>query len=273
MAMTRTPSSGLARMAMEQRVFYELGAFAAASPLLRAMGRGDRHPVLVLPGFTAGDASTTALRRTLRSQGYWVHGWRLGRNIGPTQTIVDGLVARLELLHERHEAPVSLVGWSLGGIFARGMAREHPDLVRQVITLGSPYRMRDSFGSPVARLYRRFEGVHVPGSDPAALLAEEDLPALTMPSTSIYTRTDGVVHWSLCIEAEGEHRENIEVQGTHVGLGVNPAVIYAISDRLAQPAGEWRPFRRNALIRRLYPEPVWWTPDAPGRRRRRSAAV
>jgi pimeloyl-ACP methyl ester carboxylesterase len=268
--MTDSPRSGFARMAMEQRVVYELGAFAAASPLLRAMGRGDRHPVLVLPGFSAGDGSTAALRSTLRSQGYWVHGWRLGRNIGPTQAVVDGLVTRLQVLHERHEAKVSLVGWSLGGIFARAIAREFPDLVRQVITLGSPYRMRDSSGSPVARLYQRYEGVHVPGvRDAAAMLPEEELPALAMPTTSIYTRTDGVVHWSFCIDEKGPRRENIEVRGTHVGLGFNPAVIYAVADRLAQPEDEWRPFRRNAFVRRLYPEPVWWTPaDAASRRRR-----
>jgi pimeloyl-ACP methyl ester carboxylesterase len=266
--MTENPSTGYARMALEQRVVYELGAFAAASPLLRAMGRGDRHPVLVLPGFTAGDGSTAALRRTLRSQGYWVHGWRLGRNVGPTQAVVEGLVARLQQLHERHDAKVSLVGWSLGGIFARGMARELPDLVRQVISLGSPYRMRDSGGSPVARLYQRYEGVHVPGVESAAMVPEEGLAPLTMPST----RTDGIVHWSLCIEEEGPHRENIEVRGTHVGLGFNPAAIYAIADRLAQPEDAWQPFRRNAVIRRLYPEPVWWTADGAASRRRRAPA-
>ncbi len=260
--MSDHPSSGFARMAMEQRVIYEVGAFAAASPLLRAMGRGDRHPVLVLPGFTATDRSTAALRQTLRGQGYWVHGWGQGRNIGPTQEIIEGLVTRLHLLTERHEAKVSLVGWSLGGIFARAMAREFPDLVRQVITLGSPYRMRDGRDTPVGRIYERYRSQHMAGAqDRADMPAEEDMAPLAMPSTSIYSRTDGVVHWSYCIDQDGPRRENIEVRGTHVGFGLNPAVIYAVSDRLTLADGEWRPFRSNRVVRHVYPEPVWWTPE------------
>jgi len=252
---------GLGRLALEQRIFYEVGAFAAASPLLRAVGRGDRHPVLVLPGFSASDRSTAPLRSIIRSQGYWVHGWRLGRNIGPTPDIVAGLVERLQTVSERHDAKVSLIGWSLGGIYARAMARMFPESVRQVITLGSPYRIRDARTTPVARMYQRYERLHVvPVRDVGAMPPEEDLPALTMPSTSIYTRTDGIVHWSACIDERGPRRENIEVRSSHVGLGVNPAAILAISDRLALPEGEWKPFTPNALVRGLYPKPVWWTP-------------
>jgi pimeloyl-ACP methyl ester carboxylesterase len=260
--MPTTGNPGIRRLALEQRIVYELGAFAAASPLLRAVGRGDRHPVLVLPGFTASDQSTVPLRSIIRSQGYWVHGWRLGRNLGPTQEVVDGLMERLQLLHERHETKVSLIGWSLGGIYARGMARMFPDLVRQVITLGSPFRVRESGDSPVGRLYQRYAERHAIRIDTTtAMPPEEELPALVVPATSIYTRTDGVVHWSHCIDADGPYRQNIEVRSSHVGLGVNPAAIYAISDRLAQREGEWRPFRPPALMRRLYPASVWWTDD------------
>jgi hypothetical protein len=254
-------SPGSQRMALESRVVFELGAFLAASPLLRAAGRGDDHPVLVLPGFSGGDQSTAALRRTIRSQGYWAHGWRLGRNLGPTPEVVDGMVERLHLLHERHGAPVSLVGWSLGGMYARMLARMFPEQVRQVISLGSPYRMREAGNSPVARLYRaqaRRRGLPLP--DAGVLPREEELPPLPVPSTSIYTRSDGVIHWSLCIDAEGPLRENIEVRASHVGLGVNPSVLIAVLDRLAQPVGEWKPFRPNVLVRHLYPAPVWWTP-------------
>ena len=262
MASRQPPANpGLGRLALEQRIFYEFGAFAAASPLLRAVGRGDRHPVLVLPGFAASDRSTAPLRGIIRSQGYWVHGWRLGRNIGPTPEVVAGLVERLQTVSERHDAKVSLIGWSLGGIYARAMGRMFPESVREVITLGSPYRLRDARTTPVARMYRRYERLHaVPLREAAAMPPEEELPALAMPSTSIYTRTDGIVHWSACIDEEGPHRENIEVRSSHVGLGVNPAAILAISDRLARPEGEWKPFTPNALVRRMYPTPVWWTP-------------
>jgi pimeloyl-ACP methyl ester carboxylesterase len=255
---------GLGRLALEQRILFELGAFAAASPLLRTLGRGDRHPVLVLPGFSASDQSTVPLRGIIRSQGYWVHAWGLGRNIGPTPEIIGGMVERLQLLHERHSAKVSLIGWSLGGIYARAMARMFPDMVRQVITLGSPYRLRDASSTPVGRLYSSYAARHViSAADRIDLPAEEDLPPLTVPATSIYTRSDGIVHWSHCIDAQGPLRENIEVNSSHIGLGVNPAAIAAISDRLARPEGEWKPFKAPALIRALYPQPVWWTPQTP----------
>ena len=260
--MPTSMNPGIRRLALEQRIVYELGAFAAASPLLRAVGRGDRHPVLVLPGFTASDQSTAPLRSVIRSQGYWVHGWRLGRNLGPTQDVIDGLTERLQLVHERHNAKVSLIGWSLGGIYAREMARMFPELVRQVITLGSPYRVREGADSPVRRLYQRYEQRHAVRVDAGGSMPpEQELPPLIVPTTSIYSRTDGVVHWSFCIDAQGPRRENIEVRSSHVGLGVNPAAIYAISDRLAQREGEWRPFEPPALIRRRYPASVWWTED------------
>lgn len=246
---------------MENRVLFELGAFAAASPVLRAIGRGDRHPVLVLPGFTAGDQSTAPLRSVIRSQGYWAHGWGLGRNVGPTPEIITGLMERLATVHARHDAKVSLVGWSLGGMYARMLARLFPDMVRQVITLGSPYRMREAGNAPVARLYARTAARRgLPSTPDLAMPPEEDLPPLAMPATSIYTRSDGVIHWSSCIDGEGPLRENIEVRASHSGLGVNPAVVIAVSDRLRQPEGEWKPFQPIPLIAGLYPKPTWWTP-------------
>ncbi len=145
---------------MESRALFEFGAIAAASPLLRVIGRGDNHPVLILPGFLAGDSSTAPLRSILQSQGYWVHGWRLGRNLGPTQDVVDGLIDRLQDLHDRHQRPVSLIGWSLGGIYARRLARKWPDMVRQVITLGSPFRITPEDRSAASALFDRLQPTH-----------------------------------------------------------------------------------------------------------------
>ncbi len=242
---------------LESRAVFELGAAVAASPLLRLVGRGDRHPVLILPGFLAGDPSTAPLRSVLRSQGYWAHGWHLGRNLGPTVDVVDGLIARLESLHARHGRPVSIVGWSLGGMYARRLARRSPELVRQVITLGSPFRMGESGGrSAVSGIYDRLGPSHaVRLEDPAP--GDSEVPA-EIPVTAVYTRTDGIVRWWQCIEATGERRENIEVRGSHTGLGFNPAVMYAVSDRLAQPADRWRPFRPPPGARALYPTPADW---------------
>lgn len=237
----------------------EFGAGIAASPLLRRVRHGDGHPVLILPGFMAGDPSTVPLRHVLRGQGYWTHGWRLGRNLGPTPEVVDGLVSRLDDLHRRHGTQVSLVGWSLGGIYARRLARRTPDKVRQVITLGSPFRMTDGDRSSASDAYERLRPLHSTGFDPGPGIADQPLP---VPSTAIYTRTDGVVRWWQCLESVGPEHENIEVRGSHSGLGFNTAAVYAISDRLAQPAGDWHAFEPPRRFGQLFPPPADYTDEA-----------
>ena len=238
----KAPSLSL--MLLEQRVLFEYGAFLGLGPLLRLLPKGDGHPVLVLPGFTGSDRSTAPLRRVLRSKGYWVHGWNLGANVGPHRRIVRGIQRRIEELHDRHKTKVSLVGWSLGGIYARELARDHTEAVRQVITLGSPFRLRDGDRSSASRWY----DMVAPRQDPfpGRELGEENRPPLSVPSTAIYTRTDGIVRWHACIETDGPQRESIEVRGTHSGLGFNLAAIVAMTDRLAQPEGTWAPFRPPA---------------------------
>ncbi len=254
-AALRRPSYVL--LALEQLAWVEYSAFPAAFGVLSLTKPGDGHPVLVLPGFTASDRSTQPLRTALRSKGYWVHGWDLGPNIGPHEYIIEGVARRLETIEQRHGAPVSLIGWSLGGVYARELARAFPHAVRQVITLGSPFRFRSGDRGFGSRLYDAIG----PRRDPlAGRLAEEKRPPLPVPSTSIYTRTDGVVRWHACLDAAGPRRENIEVYGTHTGLAVNVAALVAITDRLAQPAGEWEPFRPPLPLRHLFPRPASWRP-------------
>jgi hypothetical protein len=240
---------------LEQRAILEFGGLIAASPMLRVVGRGDRHPVLVLPGFTASDRSTVPLRFILRGQGYWVHGWQLGQNLGPTPRVVEGLEARLREVYGRQERKVSIIGWSLGGIYARELARRHPDLVRQVVTLGSPFQMRFGDRSAATGLYESLSGRFDPEFLDPILHRNGDADALLVPATAIYSRTDGVVRWYTCLERPGPQRENIEVRGSHSGLGVNPAVILAVTDRLAQREGTWRAFRPPFGLRHHYPRP------------------
>ena len=247
------PPSLLLGALEQQRALAELVGFGVSLPLFRLMPAGDGHPVLVLPGFMADDWSTVALRSVLRSRGYQVHRWGLGRNLGPRAAIVDGLVHRLDAIHRDSGCSVSLVGWSLGGIYARALARWRPQTVRRVITLGSPFRMRAGDRSNASRLFDRLNPG--PGVPHPVSLEEQPLP---VPSTAIYTRTDGVTRWHLCIEAEHPHAENIEVRGSHCGLGHNPAVILAIADRLAQPEGSFRRFRPPRAAAALYPPPAWW---------------
>ena len=234
------------------RAVREYGAFRAAQPLLRSLPHGDGDPVLVLPGLLADDGSTRALRQVLRGLGYRVHGWRLGRNIGPTADIMSGMPERLDSLHQRYGRPVSLIGWSLGGILARDLARKAPDKVRQVITLGSPFRIASPRQSRAHRNYERYAHLHV---EPATFPRATEVGPLPVPTTSIYSRYDGIVAWQACLNLPYPQAENIAVKASHCGMGHHPAVLWAVADRLAQPADTWRPFRAPAALAGLFPPP------------------
>ncbi|MCW2654957.1 MAG: hypothetical protein JWR32_5933 [Mycobacterium sp.] len=239
------------------RAMVEFGLLLAASPLRGMLPAGDGHPVLVLPGLLAADESTWALRRTLRRLGYRVHGWRLGRNIGPTAAAVSGMQDRLDDLHERYRTPVSVIGWSLGGIYARGLARRSPSAVRQVITLGSPFRLADQRQSRASRVFNRYTHLHVTREQ---VPLEREREALRVPATSIYSRTDGIVAWQACLDVASPYAENIAVVSSHFGYGHHPAVVWAIADRLAQPLGGWTPFEPPQMLRPLFPRPVHGAP-------------
>ena len=234
------------------RAFGEYGLLSLTlGPLLFAAPRGDRHPVLVLPGLLASDTSTLTLRTYLSYLGYDVAGWELGRNVGPTPTVVDGLLARLDALVGRRGLPASVIGWSLGGIFARELARQRPESVRQVVTLGSPFRMEHPDQAPAYRTYEVFAHLHVaPDELPPP---ERTRPPLPCPTTAVYSRWDGLVSWKTCVEEPGAGRENVAVWSSHLGYGHHPAVLWLVADRLRQAEGGWTPFRPPPLLRPLYP--------------------
>jgi pimeloyl-ACP methyl ester carboxylesterase len=226
-------------------------AAAALWPLLKTAPRGDGHAVLVLPGLVAGDWSTRVLRDYLRDRGSAAHGWGLGTNLGPRKGVEDDMLALLEELAGKSGGKVSIVGWSLGGVYARLLAAQRPDLVRSVVTLGSPFR-----GSPKAtnatRIYELASGQSA--DDPRRMAMVEPTPPV--PTTSIFSRSDGVVSWRSSLEQAGPTSESIEVIASHLGLGAHPAVLYALADRLAQPEGAWRPFDRLRLGPLVYPDPT-----------------
>jgi len=236
---------------LELRAGAEFGSALALLPLLRRAPRGDGHPVLVLPGLLAGDATTRPLRAFLADRGYRALGWGLGRNLGLRPGLEARLIGRLRELHRETGRRVSLVGWSLGGVFAREVASAAPQLVRSVVTLGSPLR-----GSPKStnawRIYEWASGQRV--DDPALRRPKETPPPV--PTTSIYSRSDGIVAWRCSVERAGPQSESIEVVGSHLGLGVNPAVLYAVADRMAQPEGRWCHFDRSGLRAWVYPDPA-----------------
>ena len=236
---------------MELRAIGERASMSFAAPLRRLLPRGDGHHVIVLPGFGADDRSTRPLRLLLRDLGYHSHGWRLGDNVGPTPVILAGLYGLLARIHDDAAAPVSIIGWSLGGIYARELARATPNHVRQVITLGSPIQMIDHDSSSVQGSYDSLKNLHDPSVQ--RHVREAFLPMLETPATSIYSRTDGVVKWQASLIRRTEHSENIRVNGSHCGLGFNNSVAYAIADRLAQPASQWRHFQAPPWLRTSFP--------------------
>ncbi len=237
----------------------EMSSLAYVWPLLATAPRGDGHTVLTLPGFTAGDQSTLLLRRILNRLNYTALPWELGQNTGSV-ALQQQLRIRFQEVLDQADGPVSIVGQSLGGVFARILAHEFPDRVRQVITLGSPFASSgpDNVNSLVSRLFQNLSGMSE--DEMRDQMLEFPAAAPPVPSTAIYSRSDGVVHWTTCLEYEGEQAENVEVIGSHSGMAFNPMVLNVIVDRLAQAQGNWRPFKRQGCRALLYPEPA--QPDA-----------
>jgi pimeloyl-ACP methyl ester carboxylesterase len=223
----------------------------ACAPALQFLPRGDGHTVLVLPGFLADDSSTRLLRHRLARLGYAAEGWGLGANKGPADPILDGLIDRLDVLARRAEGKVSIVGWSMGGSFARWLGRAYPALVRQVISLGSPVRRIDPAATTVGPLYESLRPSFGHRATRRSGLATGGV--LPMPATAVFTRADGIVPWQACVASENAVNQNVEVFGSHSGLGVNLAAMVVMADRLSLTDGEWRPFEppRGA---------EWWFP-------------
>lgn len=214
----------------ESRALLAYGRYLMKGMDRSQLPRGEGQPVLVLPGFGASDVSTRPLRRALTKLGYCVYGWAQGTNLGMNQQRRELLFSQLEMIHARHGQGVALVGWSLGGVFARELARLKPELVSQVFTMGSPIN-GDPDGNNVSSLFRLFN----PGKMPSDRQAfEARIPAPPVRCTAIYTRQDGIVAWRCCLENETPSTENVEVQGTHVGMPCNPQVLAAIAERLAR---------------------------------------
>jgi pimeloyl-ACP methyl ester carboxylesterase len=239
-------------MLLEGRAISELGAFLGALPLLSLAPRGDGHPVLVLPGLVASDVSTRPLRAFLKSRGYAVSGWKQGRNLGLRHGVQDAMVDLLQEMNDTHGAKVSLVGWSLGGLYARQLAKMMPERVRAVITLGSPFASGPK-ATNAWRVYEMASGRSAEEEDHRFGGALVDAPPV--PTTAIFSRTDGICAWQGCVEKTTAMSESIEVESSHCGMGHHPAAVYAVADRLAQAEGEWAPFDRSGWRSLLYPNP------------------
>ena len=246
----RPPSRTL--MFLEGRAIHEFGAFLGALPLLSLAPKGDGHPVLVLPGLVASDTSTRPLRSFLNNRGYAVSGWRQGRNLGLRDGVQHAMVDLVQEFNDTHGRKISLVGWSLGGLYARQLAKMMPDRVRSVITLGSPFA-----GNPKAtnawRVYELASGRSADENDAT-------VRRIVVGNAAGADHRDLQPHrrhraWQGCMEKTSATSESIEVESSHCGMGHHPAVVYAVADRLAQPEGKWAPFDRSGWRSILYPDP------------------
>lgn len=260
LAATQAEASAVARpphriwTLAEGRALFELGAFVMTSPLLAQLPKGDGHAVQVLPGFMATNTSTAPMRRLLKRLGYDAHGWDSGRNIRVDNALIRRLETQLKRLNDASGRKVSLVGWSLGGVLARELAKLHPERVRLVVSLGSPIS-DDRNHTSAARLFELLNGKEPEAMRGGRFRRLDEAPPV--PTTSIFTRTDGIVHWRGSVQKpSATPSENIEVYASHCGLGVNPSVMMAIADRLAQPEGAWLPFRPPLVGQWLFPRSV-----------------
>lgn len=228
-----TPAPSLGLLLREARVLIEAPRFLLAARTQRDLPRGDGHPVLLIPGFGADEGVMRPLRRALSDLGYVAEDWGQGRNLGMRPQVKQGLAQKLETLSKRHNAKVTLIGWSLGGVFARELARAKPEFVRRVISMGSPINGNPEANNmmPLFRLANRGKPVK-----PDREGFERRKIAPPVPCTAIYSRSDGIVAWKASVEQDAPNTENVEVRGSHFGLVVNLDVLRVIARRLADDA-------------------------------------
>ncbi len=238
-------------MALEGRAPWEYAALLASRPWLRRLPRGDGHPVLILPGLGANDFTTRPLRRFLDRLGYATHPWGQGFNFGPREGVIERCTDDVRRLFKSGAQPVSLIGWSLGGIYARELAKQLPDHVRCVVTLGTPFT-----GHPRAtNAWRMFELLSGQSMKDTSSIIEQLRKEPPVPTTSIWSRSDGIVSWRCSVVEPSPQAENIAVQASHLGLGFNPLALCAIADRMAQPVGGWKPFEPPTALRWFFRAP------------------
>lgn len=227
------------------RTMLEIGSLVAILPALAALPKGDGHPVMVLPGFMAGDESTYVLRQYLNLMGYKALPWKLGRNTGKPEILEYRLGERFEEISEGYDGKISLIGQSLGGVFAREIARKQAMKVKQVITLGSPFSVghASSVNTMVEKLFENQSGMTIETIRERLGVSDHE-KAPPVPMTAIYSKGDGIVNWRACKELEsGAKIQNIEIRGSHCGMAFNPVIYYIIRNRLSQLEDSWEKYQ------------------------------
>lgn len=247
-------------LAFEYRALFEFAAgLSAYKSIQNLVPKGDGHPILVLPGLGVSDFSTQLLRNFLQELGYVALPWGLGINTGMIEGKSQRVHQRIKALSKQYGRSVSLIGQSLGGVYARELAKLEPSLIRQVITLGSPFS-----GHPQAtnatRVYEWLSGDRIDDMDPSLVRDLQHKPPV--PTSSIFSKTDGVVSWRCSLEREAPDAESIHLHGvSHLGMAASPAALYLVAHRLAEPEGAWQPFAPQGWQKMLYSVGHWRADD------------
>lgn len=236
---------------LEGRSVFEFGTFVSLRLLMKHLPKGDNHPVIVYPGFLGSAHSTAPMRNLLRDLGYHVYDWGMGRNMIFNPSREEEMHIFVREIARKHKQKVSLIGWSLGGVYVREIAKIQPRFVRQVISMGSPL----TGGKHASRVRTLFEAINgKPTAETQARLEHlNDVPSV--PSTSIYSKTDGIVHWHGSLQNETQISQNIQVPASHIGLGFNPLVMFVLADRLSQGENSWEKFDIKGLKKLFYKFP------------------
>lgn len=207
--------------------------------------QGDGHPVVFFPGFATGNGATFFMRKVLKEQGHNCLKWCHGHNLGITEEMVEGVVHQISELAWEHKQQVSLVGQSLGGSVARVVANMIPHEVRCLVTLGSPINGLGDVLDNVKAMYDMRTVGHQGAEEAWQSYFTMIVDNPPIPSTSIYSKSDGVVGWGESLQTETDHAENVEVFSSHLSMGFDIEVIKIIADRLAQPEGEWKKYKKE----------------------------
>lgn len=214
---------------LEIRAILEAATLLPAAPVLATQARGDGRQVMLLPGLFTDDRSTFPLRRFLQYLGYAALPWGLGRNFGQPEKDVARVFDRITAL-QPGKKPITLIGWSLGGVIARGVALRYPSAVREVITLGTPVEGGPKYTAAGDRFAAR-QGIDLDKFEQH--VHEINKQGVNCPLTIIYSRSDGVVGWRAAIDRYNTHAKHVRVPGSHFGLGVNPLVWRLIAKTLS----------------------------------------
>lgn len=240
---------------LEPRAIFEVAALSLYWQLSKPSDVGDSRPVMVIPGFMTSDSATFLLRRYLNTKGFESIGWQQGRNLGLHQNVLETLQQSVDDSFQKYGRKISLIGWSLGGIYARALAHKMPDKIERIITLGTPFGLETQMNPDdiavsenVMRLYKKLN----PTQDEDPLSQGEAFwkKPPHVPSTAIYSKSDGIAHWYYCRDDEmNGSNQNIAIRGSHMGLTHNPMVFPLIVDLLGKPS---KSIRQHWLGKRLY---------------------